>query len=56
VLSGALDEPGVPDANGLSTAQMSTASSLVGYDLGPDRVWAMPAGATHPVLNWQIKP
>jgi hypothetical protein len=24
-------------------------------DIGPDGVWAMPAGATQPVLRWQIE-
>lgn len=43
----------VPAANGLTTAQMSDPSSFVGYDFGPGGVWAMPAGATHPVLSWQ---
>ncbi|KAA0086050.1 hypothetical protein C0Z19_18420 [Trinickia soli] len=37
-----------------STAQMSDPSSFAGYDFGPNGVWAMPAGATHPVLSWQI--
>jgi hypothetical protein len=41
-------------ANGLSTAQMSMPASFVGYDFGPTGVWAMPAGATHPVLRWQL--
>lgn len=44
----------VPAANGLTTAQMSTPSSFVGYDFGPNGVWAMPTGATHPVLAWQV--
>ncbi|WP_027212650.1 two-partner secretion domain-containing protein [Burkholderia sp. WSM2232] len=52
----AVGGPGVPDTNGLSTAQMSTESSFVGYDFGQNGVWAMPAGATHPVLSWQIGP
>lgn len=33
---------------------MSDPSSFAGYDFGPNGVWAMPAGATHPVLSWQI--
>ena len=47
--------PGLPAANGLTTAQMSTASSFVGYDFGSNGVWAMPAGTTHPVLQWQLQ-
>jgi filamentous hemagglutinin family protein len=43
----------IPAANGLTTAQMSTPASFVGYDFSPTGVWAMPAGATHPVLRWQ---
>ncbi|WP_233858341.1 two-partner secretion domain-containing protein [Paraburkholderia sp. HD33-4] len=43
----------IPSANGLTTAQMSTPTSFVGYDFSPTGVWAMPAGATHPVLRWQ---
>ncbi len=46
--------PGVPDANGLTTAQMSNPASFVGWNFGPGGVWAMPAGATHPVLAWQL--
>lgn len=45
-----------PSTNGLTTAQMSTPSSFVGYDFGPNGVWAMPAGSTHPVLAWQLTP
>ncbi|WP_018434841.1 two-partner secretion domain-containing protein [Paraburkholderia atlantica] len=44
----------IPAANGLSTAQMSTPASFVGYDFSPTGVWSMPAGATHPVLRWQL--
>lgn len=46
----------VPAANGLTTAQMATPASFAGYDFGPDGVWALPAGATHPVLRWQLAP
>lgn len=46
--------PGVPAANGLTTAQMSNPASFVGWNFGPGGVWAMPAGATHPVLAWQV--
>lgn len=45
----------VPADNGLSAAQMSTPSSFgPTYDFGPNGAWAMPAGASHPVLRWQI--
>lgn len=46
--------PGVSDANGLTTAQMSNPASFVGWNFGPGGVWAMPAGATYPVLAWQL--
>ncbi|SAL38515.1 two-partner secretion domain-containing protein [Caballeronia telluris] len=43
-----------PAANGLSTAQMSTASSFgPTWDFSPTGTWVMPAGGTHPVLRWQ---
>lgn len=45
---------GPPSTNGLTTGQMSMPSSFSGYDFGPNGVWAMPAGATHPVLAWQV--
>jgi hypothetical protein len=45
----------VPASNGLTTAQMSTPSSFAGYDFGPNGIWAMPAGASHPVLRWQLQ-
>jgi filamentous hemagglutinin family protein len=41
----------LPPSNGLSTAQMSNPASFTGYDFGPNGVWIMPAGATHPVLR-----
>ena len=44
----------IPTANGLTTAQMSTPTSFVGFDFSPTGVWAMPVGATHPVLRWQL--
>lgn len=44
----------VPATNGLTTAQMSNPASFAGYDFGPNGVWAMLPGATHPVLSWQI--
>jgi filamentous hemagglutinin family protein len=45
----------VPDANGLTNTQMQQRASFAGYDFGPNGVWAMPAGATHPVLQWQLQ-
>lgn len=45
----------LPASNGLTTAQMSTPSSFVSYDFSPTGVWAMPAGATHPILRWQLE-
>ncbi|WP_250516240.1 filamentous hemagglutinin N-terminal domain-containing protein [Caballeronia sp. INDeC2] len=42
-----------PDSNGLSTAQMSNASNFLDWNIPAGGVWAMPAGATHPVLQWQ---
>jgi hypothetical protein len=47
---------GVPDSNGLSASQMSTPSSFLGYDFSANGVWAMPPGATHPVLQWELAP
>ncbi|XUW90943.1 filamentous hemagglutinin N-terminal domain-containing protein [Burkholderia sp. M6-3] len=44
----------VPASNGLTTAQMSTPGSFASFDFGPTGVWAMPVGATHPVLRWQL--
>ena len=44
----------LPALNGLTTAQMSTAASFVSYDFSPSGVWALPTGATHPVLRWQV--
>ena len=42
-------------AQGLTTVQMSTPSSFgPTYDFGPGGVWAMPAGATRPILQWQL--
>lgn len=45
----------MPDANGLTSAQMQQTASFAGYDFGQNGVWAMPAGATHPVLQWQVQ-
>ncbi len=46
---------GVPSQNGLATAQMSNPASFVGWDFGAGGAWAMPSGATHPVLQWQLQ-
>jgi len=53
--SGVYSGTSVPAANGLTNAQMQQVSSFVGYDFGPGGVWAMPSGATHPVLQWQLQ-
>ncbi|RDU94656.1 filamentous hemagglutinin N-terminal domain-containing protein [Trinickia dinghuensis] len=45
---------GAPASNGLTTAQMSNAASYVGWDFSANGAWVMPAGATHPVLRWQL--
>lgn len=46
--------PGIAGANGLTSAQMSDPASFAGWNFGPDGVWAMPSGATNPVLQWQL--
>lgn len=46
----------VPATNGLTSAQMGMTFSFPTYDFGPTGSWAMPAGATHPVLRWQVSP
>ncbi|WP_080402704.1 filamentous hemagglutinin N-terminal domain-containing protein [Burkholderia ubonensis] len=46
--------PGVSAANGLTAAQMSSPASFSGWSFAPGGVWAMPAGATNPVLAWQV--
>ncbi|WP_250508413.1 filamentous hemagglutinin N-terminal domain-containing protein [Caballeronia sp. AAUFL_F3_KS11A] len=43
-----------PSTNGLTTAQMSNPASFVSWSFGPSGAWAMPAGATYPVLRWQL--
>ncbi|MFL6702658.1 MAG: filamentous hemagglutinin N-terminal domain-containing protein [Paraburkholderia graminis] len=46
---------GTSAAKGLTTAEMSVPSSFgPTYDFSSTGVWAMPAGATHPVLRWQL--
>ncbi|AWV05080.1 filamentous hemagglutinin [Burkholderia sp. JP2-270] len=44
----------LPASNGLTTAQMSNSASFAGWDFSPSGVWAMPPGATRPVLAWQV--
>ncbi|RKT22249.1 filamentous hemagglutinin family protein [Paraburkholderia sp. RAU2J] len=46
----------LPASNGLTTAQMSDPKSFAGWDFGPNGVWVMLPGATHPVLAWQVAP
>jgi hypothetical protein len=55
--SGTLDGgPGVSASNGLTTAQMSTPASFgPTWDFSPTGIWVIPAGATHPVLRWQLR-
>jgi hypothetical protein len=53
--SGVGSGTGVPASNGLTASQMSTPSSFTGYDFSANGIWAMPAGATHPVLRWQLQ-
>lgn len=43
----------VPATNGLTSAQMGMTSSFATYDFSATGAWAMPPGATHPVLRWQ---
>ncbi|CAD6549605.1 hypothetical protein LMG28727_04985 [Paraburkholderia kirstenboschensis] len=45
----------LPASNGLTTAQMSDPTSFVGWNFGSNGAWVMPAGATHPVLRWQVE-
>ncbi len=47
--------PGVPASSGLTAAQMADPSSFSGWDFAPGGAWAMPAGASHPVLRWQLQ-
>jgi filamentous hemagglutinin family protein len=42
-----------PDSNGLTTAQMSNVGNYLDWNIPAGGVWTMPAGATHPVLQWQ---
>jgi hypothetical protein len=45
----------VPAANGLTTAQMRSASSFApNWNFGPGGAWTFVAGVAHPVLRWQV--
>jgi hypothetical protein len=45
----------VPASSGLTTAQMSNPASFGStWDFSATGVWALPAGATQPVLRWQL--
>ena len=51
---GVLRGTSVPVANGLTTAQMSMASSFgPTWDFSPAGTWVIPEGGTHPILRWQ---
>jgi filamentous hemagglutinin family protein len=45
----------IPASNGLTTAQMSNLSSFAGWNFGATGAWDMPAGASHPILRWQVE-
>jgi hypothetical protein len=46
----------IPAANGLTTAQMSVPASFgSSWNFSPTGTWAIPAGATSPVLRWQVE-
>ncbi len=52
---GAADGTPIPAANGLTTAQMSMASSFgPTWNFAPGGVWTFIAGVSHPVLQWQV--
>jgi filamentous hemagglutinin family protein len=54
--NGVYEGTAVPDANGLTTAQMSSAASFgPTWNFGDTGVWVIPAGGTHPVLRWQTE-
>ncbi|WP_175943406.1 filamentous hemagglutinin N-terminal domain-containing protein [Caballeronia sp. BCC1704] len=45
----------IPAANGLTTAQMSTASSFgPTWNFAPGGTWTFIPGVSHPVLQWQV--
>lgn len=44
-------------SNGLTTAQMSNPASFdASWDFSETGTWVIPAGATHPILRWQLAP
>jgi filamentous hemagglutinin family protein len=46
----------IPAANGLTTAQMSVPASFgSSWNFSPNGTWAIPSGATSPVLRWQVE-
>ncbi|MDR5741113.1 MULTISPECIES: filamentous hemagglutinin N-terminal domain-containing protein [unclassified Caballeronia] len=46
----------MPRANGLTTAQMSRASSFAPtWDFAPGGTWTFVPGVSHPVLQWQVR-
>ena len=46
----------IPAANGLTTAQMSVPASFgSSWNFSPTGTWVIPAGATSPVLRWQVE-
>ena len=56
VIAGAGSGTSIPASNGLTTAQMSTASSFSGWDFSSTGAWTLPAGYRHPILRWQFEP
>ncbi|MGF6416287.1 filamentous hemagglutinin N-terminal domain-containing protein [Paraburkholderia sp. MM5482-R1] len=45
----------LPASNGFTTAQMSNPASFdASWDFSQTGAWVMPAGATHPILRWQL--
>ncbi|WP_250455948.1 filamentous hemagglutinin N-terminal domain-containing protein [Caballeronia sp. ATUFL_M2_KS44] len=52
---GAATGNAIPAANGLTTAQMSTASSFApSWNFAPGGTWTFVPGVSHPVLQWQV--
>jgi filamentous hemagglutinin family protein len=46
----------IPAANGFTTAQMSVPANFgSSWNFRPNGTWAIPAGATSPVLRWQVE-
>ncbi|WP_250501395.1 filamentous hemagglutinin N-terminal domain-containing protein [Caballeronia sp. GAWG1-5s-s] len=56
VTVGVADGTAVPTASGLTTAQMTTASSFApSYNFGPGGAWTLLPGVGHPVLRWAVE-